>query len=161
MKNLSVFNILVDYGKISITVVRDFENLHSLILPTQYVDFIIHHNGASLIADIFDYDDPNIISCKNRNSIAFNAVEEIQQHIDNLKYDEEQDWDVKYLFEDGLIPFGENGGGDMICFDYRKNRTTNNPPIVIWNHDMGLEHRVVFIANNFEKFINMLHEPED
>ena len=49
----------------------------------------------------------------------------------------------------------------MICFDYRKNQTTDNPPIVIWNHDMGLEHRVVFIANNFEEFINMLHEPED
>ena len=41
------------------------------------------------------------------------------------------------------------------------DRTTDNPPIVIWNHDMGLKYRVVFIAKNFEEFINMLHEPED
>ena len=81
--------------------------------------------------------------------------------INNLQSGEEPDWPIEYRFEDGLIPFGENGGGDYICFDYRNDKTTDNPPIVIWNHDMGLKHRVVFIANNFEEFINMLHEPED
>ena len=88
-------------------------------------------------------------------------VEEIQDQIDIVKSGEEPDWPIEYRFEDGLIPFGDNGGGDMICFDYRHDKTTNNPPIVIWNHDMGFDHRVVFVANNFEEFINMLHEPED
>ena len=82
-------------------------------------------------------------------------------HLDNIQSGEEPDLPIEYRFEDGLIPFGENGGGDMICFDYRNDKTTDNPPIVIWNHDMGLKHRVVFIANNFDEFINMLHEPED
>jgi hypothetical protein len=51
----------------------------------------------------------------------------------------------------------ESGGGPL--WNQHGRSHTNNPPIVIWNHDMGLEHRVVFIANNFEEFINMLHEP--
>ena len=114
-----------------------------------------------MFARVFDYHDPNYNDGKGSNSIAFDKVETISNSIELLKYDEDPDWDDKYKFEDGLIPFGENGSGDMICFDYRKDRTTDNPPIVIWNHDMGLEHRVVFIANNFEEFINMLHEPED
>lgn len=47
----------------------------------------------------------------------------------------------------------------MICLDYRKDKTTDDSPIVIWNHDIGLKHRIVSIANDFEEFINMLHEP--
>jgi hypothetical protein len=137
------------------------EKIQNVILPKLYVDFISKHNGARLEIDEFDYDDPNIKTGNNSNSIAFEKIETIQKSIELLKYDEEPDLDIKYRFEDGLIPFGDNGGGDMICFDYRNDRTTDNPPIVIWNHDMGFEHRVVFIANNFEEFINMLHEPED
>lgn len=83
-----------------------------------------------------------------------------QKSIELLKLNEDLDWNVKYKFEDGLIPFGENGGGDMICFDYRKNKNTDDSPIVIWNHDMGLDHKVVFVANNSEEFVNMLYEPE-
>jgi hypothetical protein len=124
------------------------------------VQFITKHNGANLNARIFDYIDPNRGNRKNSDAFAFDSAEEIQPRIENVKSGEEPDWDIKYRFEDGLIPFGGNGGGDMICFDYR-NHDGDNPPIVIWNHDMGFEHRVVFIANNFEEFINMLHEPED
>ena len=162
MKNLTINNIRHDEGSIDIKFINEIECKNRIKLPINYINFITQHNGACLFARIFDYIDPNI-GCNelNSNSLAFDSIEEIQHRIENIKSGEEQDWDVKYLFEDGLIPFGENGGGDMICFDYRKNRTTNNPPIVIWNHDMGLEHRVVFIANNFEEFINMLHEPED
>ncbi len=34
-----------------------------------------------------------------------------------------------------LIIFGGEGCGDYICFDYRKNQKTDNPPIVYWKHD--------------------------
>jgi hypothetical protein len=128
-----------------------------------YVNFISKHNEASLkTRDCFDYPDPNLGGRKNGDSIAFIRFEEIAQHIELEKIVNEQaEGDIRYMFEDGLIPFGDNGGGDFICFDYRKDRTTNDPPIVIWNHDMGLEHRVVFIANNFEEFVGMLYESEE
>ena len=160
MRNLNSSNIIRDEGCVSIEVVHGLEKVYNLVLPKEYVNFTTMHNGARMFARIFNYFDPNIDK-KNSNAIHFDRVEKIQDSIAILKCDEEPDWPIEYRFEDGLIPFGDNGGGDMICFDYRKDRTTNDPPIVIWNHDMGLKYRVVFIANNFEEFINMLHEPED
>lgn len=150
-----------DNGAISKKVLHLFEKFYKIKLPSLYITFITEHNGAYIKNDCFYYDDPNSGGKKNTDGIVFEKFEDIDYHIENIKSGEEPDLDIKYRFEDGLIPFGDNGGGDMICFDYRKNRDTDNPPIVMWNHDIGLEHRVVFIANSFEEFINMLHEPED
>ena len=160
MRNLAVENIGMSSGKVSRKFILAIENAIKVILPIHYVDFIVRYNEATLVARIFSYQDPNIHGI-NSNALHFSNVKEILQTIKNLKSGEEPDWPIEYRFEDGLIPFGENGGGDYICFDYRHDKTTDNPPIVIWNHDMGLKHRVVFVANNFEEFINMLHEPED
>lgn len=160
MKNLNSENIIRDEGHISMKVVRELEKLYNLILPKEYTNFITRHNGARMLARIFDYFDPNREG-KNSDAVHFDKLENIRHSIELLTCDEEPDWPIEYRFEEGLIPFGDNGGGDLICFDYRKNKGTDNPPIVIWNHDMGLKHRVVFIANNFEEFINMLHEPEN
>ncbi|MBR1734338.1 MAG: SMI1/KNR4 family protein [Alphaproteobacteria bacterium] len=160
MRNLNPSNIIRDEGCVSIEAVHGLEKAHNLVLPKEYANFITMHNGARMFARIFNYFDSNIDK-KNSNAIYFDKVEKIQDSIALLKSDEEPDWPIEYRFEDGLIPFGDNGGGDMICFDYRNDKMTDDPPIVIWNHDMGLKHRVVFIANNFEEFINMLHEPED
>ena len=161
MKNLEMNNILCDDGEVSINAVKEIEKLLFVNFPSEYVNFISKHNTAYLKADVFDYDDPNRSDCFNSDGITFIDITKIFNHIENIKSGEEPDWPIEYRFEDGLIPFGDNGGGDMICFDYRNDKTTDDPPIVIWNHDMGLKHRVVFIANNFEEFINMLHESED
>ena len=161
MINLRSKNVLTDYGKGDLNFITDIENDYCIKLPNAYIEFILTHNGATLVNDVFDYDDPNYKDEKNADALAFINVEKIKYRIKNIKSGEDSDWPIEYRFEDGLIPFGENGGGDYICFDYRKDKRTDNPPIVIWNHDMGLKHRVVFIANNFEEFINMLHEPED
>ena len=161
MKDLSRLNILRDEGVVCVDIINALENSYNVKLPFNYVQFILKHNGARILDRVFDYKDPNYPDERGSNSIAFVQSERIQKRIDTIQSGEEPDWDIKYRFEDGLIPFGDNGGGDLICFDYRNNRNTDNPPIVIWNHDMGLEHRVVFIANNFEEFINMLHEPKD
>lgn len=161
IKNLESTNIYRDEGKISLNIIQSLEKFYGIALPQFYVDFITQHNAARLDANVFDYDDPNRHNGRNADSIAFENVQNIRETIELIKSGEEPDWPIEYRFEDGLIPFGDNGGGDMICFDYRKDRETDNPPIVIWNHDMGLEHRVVFIAPNFEEFINMLHEPND
>jgi hypothetical protein len=159
MRNLQNSNIYRDEGKVSIAVIKQIEVTKGVVLPNNYVSFVINHNGARLNSNNFDYNDPN--TNKNEGSIAFINAEKILYKIELIQSGEEPDWPIEYRFEDGLIPFGDNGGGDLICFDYRKDRNTDNPPIVIWNHDMGFEHRVVFIASNFEEFVNMLHEPED
>lgn len=161
IKNLSIENIRRDFGIASLDVIEKIERDKNVILPQLYKDFILFHNEASLYADVFDYKDPNKGGEKNCDGISFENVEEILENIELLKFGESQNDDVNYKFEDGLIPFGDNGGGDMICFDYRDNSDTDNPPIIIWNHDMGLKHRTVCVANSFEEFANLLHKPAE
>lgn len=159
-RNLEESNVYRDSGIVPLEKIFSIEKLYGIKLPKVYVQFIAMHNGARLNADSFTYDDPNV-GRKNSDAIAFLEVEGIIPCINDIKSGEEPNWDIKYKFEDGLVPFGDNGGGDMICFDYRKDKTTDNPPVVIWNHDMGFDHRVVFIANSFEEFIGMLHAYEE
>ena len=154
-------HIYRDEGSLSTDIIHMFEKLYNIRLPILYKTLTYYYNGARLENDCFDYADLNLNGEVNTDAIAFDCLDKIDHRIENIKSGEEVDWPIEYRFEDGLIPFGDNGGGDMICFDYRNDKTTDDPPIVIWNHDMGLKHRVVFIANNFEEFINMLHEPED
>jgi cell wall assembly regulator SMI1 len=167
MKNLDEANILVDCGEVEIEKIKEFENKLGIILPKEYVAFISKHNEASIFESDFDFFDPNRGGRKNGDSIAFIRFEEIESDIKSLLKQTTEDendpnpFKFYHYFDRWLIPFGEDGGGDFICFDYRKDRTTNDPPIVVWNHDMGLEHRVVFIANNFEEFVGMLYESED
>lgn len=157
MRNLQTENVFTDYGKISIEIVTNLEKNVNVILPQRYVRFIIKHNGAQLNFDIFDYfDTPR--GYFTTNSIAFLPVEEIKDFMQGLS--NESIDDPGYFYEK-LIPFGDNGGGDFICFDYRTHNG-DNPPIILWSHDVSYNaKRISFIANNFEEFINMLHEPED
>ena len=65
------------------------------------------------------------------------------------------------FFPSGLIAFAENGGGDLVCFDYREDKNRSDPPIVYWNHEADVGKDVSFVAKNFDEFIGMLKEPED
>jgi hypothetical protein len=65
------------------------------------------------------------------------------------------------FFPKNLVAFGCTGNGDQICFDYRSDPKTDNPPIVYWNHEADIGQDVSFVANNFVEFIRMLKEPED
>ncbi len=64
-------------------------------------------------------------------------------------------------FPKNIVAFAINGGGDRICFDYRKAPNSDNPPIVFWDHGADIETDISFIAKDFEEFISMLKEPED
>ncbi|MDR2629066.1 MAG: SMI1/KNR4 family protein [Puniceicoccales bacterium] len=167
MKILDKVNILLDYGEVEIEKIKEFERKLRISLPPLYVNFITKHNGASIFESDFDYSDPNRDGRKNGDSLAFLRSEEIESDMKSLLKQTTEDendpnlFKFYHYFDKWLIPFGENGGGDFICFDYRNDKTTDNPPIVIWNHDMGLKHRVIFIANNFEEFVGMLYESEE
>lgn len=65
------------------------------------------------------------------------------------------------FFPRNVLAFGTNGAGDMICFDYRKDSKTENPPVVYWRMGPEEEKAVSPVADNFEEFLGMLKEPED
>ncbi len=52
-----------------------------------------------------------------------------------------------------LIPFGEDGGGDDVCFDYRHSDV---PSVVFWHHELGAEEGIFPVAATFEDFLGML-----
>jgi hypothetical protein len=85
--------------------------------------------------------------------------------IDPLSTDLSEETVEQYLFDppeffpENLVSFAGDGGGNLICFDYRA--TKENPPIVFWCHDDSEGEDVHFVANSFEEFINMLHESEE
>lgn len=73
--------------------------------------------------------------------------------------------DSQYYSEKNLIAFGLNEFGYLICFDYRQDRMTNDPPVVIMYHDefMTNEHSqekmvILPIANSFDEFLDILYE---
>jgi hypothetical protein len=60
------------------------------------------------------------------------------------------------LFPSDVIAFAETAGGDLICFDYRAEPETADPPIVYWFHEACPEQSLSPVANNFEAFLKML-----
>ncbi|MFP5350243.1 MAG: SMI1/KNR4 family protein [Gammaproteobacteria bacterium] len=55
------------------------------------------------------------------------------------------------------VAFSELGNGDLICFDYRESK---EPKIVLWHfHGTEPDETISFVANNFDEFLEKLHEP--
>ncbi len=69
------------------------------------------------------------------------------------------------FFPEKLLIFATVGNGDEICFDYRADPTTDNPPVVIWEHEAASEtdpdQSISFVAADFESFMNMLMSDEE
>jgi hypothetical protein len=61
---------------------------------------------------------------------------------------------------EGLLPIIDDGGGDLVCLDYR--RESSEPTVVYWAHELGGEDAVVDIAPTFQAFLDLLRsEVED
>lgn len=54
---------------------------------------------------------------------------------------------VEGVLEARVIPFAEDVGGDLFCFDYRETPAT--PPVAYWSVDTGL----VPLAPDFDAFV--------
>jgi hypothetical protein len=134
----------------SIVDISALEKKLSVSFPGKYVEMMLMQNGGYTVRDEFvyykhDYKKKGIIGIFF--SIGGTSYETVEQ----------QFFDPAEFLPGGLVPFA--GDSNLICFDYRN--TKENPPIVFWCHDDPEGENVHFVANNFEEFINMLHEPED
>ena len=58
-----------------------------------------------------------------------------------------------------IIPFGEDGGGNWVCFDYRENE--KEPNIVYWFHEIGGDEGCIFVCDRFTTFLNSLTIPDE
>lgn len=60
---------------------------------------------------------------------------------------------------EGVIPFAEDGGGDMMCFDFRTR--PDAPSVVYWAHERNKEESVFPLADSFMDFLAMLGPDPD
>ena len=59
---------------------------------------------------------------------------------------------VMSVLAKGIIPFAEDIGDDLFCFNYRKD--PYHPSVVFWSVDTGSVH----LADDFDAFVAMLHD---
>lgn len=125
-------------------------------LPVSFIKLLHISNGGDIDYD-FDYFDEDLK--KNMSSginILYNLS--LNENYENFMY---LYYNPPEFFPKKLLAFGGDAGGNQICFDYRKNPKTNNPPIVYWDHEASEGRDVSFLANNFSEFLLMLKESDD
>ena len=133
--------------------VQLFQNF-KFLLPSLYFAILTKSDGGSLDYD-FDYFD--IEEKKNINT-GFSCIYGLECDSDNLLH---HYYDPPEFFPKDLVSFSEIANGDRLCFDYRDNPKTDDPPIVYWNHESAIDESVSFVSKNFDEFIKRLKEPED
>ncbi|MGY3804337.1 SMI1/KNR4 family protein [Pigmentibacter ruber] len=147
---------------------KEFEKVSGLKFPASYVELMLKFNGAEInnyiTSFVIYYEDgtkyPNVFGVG-----AFLAFGEenvrIKSDLVEWNYDK-SNFDSNYPLPDFLIPISEDGGGNLVCFDYRHDHNTDNPRVVFWLHEEagqleeGLE--VYFIANSFDEFLECLFD---
>ena len=124
--------------------------------PKSYRELIKRCDGGYPIKDEFDYYDEDFEEVLPGSVGGFLTLNEVQG-IGLLKLF----YSPPEFFPEGLLAFGDNGGGNFVCFDYREGKDNPDPPIVYWSHEAEDGKDVSFIAPNFDAFIKMLYRSED
>lgn len=57
-----------------------------------------------------------------------------------------------------VVPFGEDGGGNLVCLDYRK---TAKPSVCFWFHELAGEEGLYPVAPSFEAWLESVVPAED
>ena len=55
-----------------------------------------------------------------------------------------------------LLPIITDGGGDLLCLDYRGNK--DEPAVVYWAHELGGDEAVVPVSPSFDSFLQLLED---
>lgn len=110
-------------------------------LPIDFVQIIKQYNGAR----------PSLISfdLENEKEKVFDSLIDFSSNSKNNIFEIH-----KRFINDGvkkIIPFGEDGFGNYICFQYQNSE---NPNIIFYNHETN---EVKHIADDFKEFIEMLY----
>lgn len=157
MKFIKVFH---DEGVVDIQLINDFENDIGYKLPNSYKNLLSQHNFLHPENCDFDFYDVSLgrIASRDITFLGFGPNISGPSNIANAQ------WHDVYG-RDHVLVFGKTAGGDLVCFDYRSDPTTDNPSIVVMLHDYFNEKDnkmfVCSVADSFEQFINSLYSVEN
>lgn len=113
----------------------------SVKLPIDFVNLIRQYNGAR----------PSLISfdLENEKEKVFDSLIDFSPNGNNNVIEVYKSFKKNSLKKN--IPFGEDGFGNYICFQYQNSE---NPNIIFFNHETN---EVKLIADSFKEFIDMLY----
>lgn len=128
-----------------------------VVFPLDYLECVRKYNGGCPIPNEFYVVNPETtrytVSCLAQ-LLSFNSNDE--ENILDINLDPPE------FFTKGLIAIGKDGGGDLICLDYRGIDRREDPAVVYWSHGATFEHKAVFaLAESFEAFLDILQEVKD
>ena len=151
-----------DNGQNSLNEIQRVQDELGYFFPKTYIDLMLQHDALRPEEDCFDFinfygkqDDRDIVFISFKDNHLNGNILKKQSNISDLN-----NYGVK-----NLIIFGRCGNGDYICFDYREDSKTSNPKVVLVYHDDFVDYEdgtssmvVNNVANNFDDFLNLLHE---
>ncbi|MDQ0860819.1 SMI1/KNR4 family protein [Bacillus sp. V2I10] len=133
--------------------ITSVEEILSIKFPIDYRDFIKDHNGCSPL---------------DKDVVIINSFRETLNYLlsfgdDNRPIDMLRTYEnIKDRLIDNVIPFANDPGGNMFCFDFRELK--HEPPIVFWDHEEAYEDpngAVTYVCSGFTELINSLQSFEE
>lgn len=116
--------------------------------PATFREWLKLNNGRAIegvtIFPVFDERDPR----KTWDSIVRNYQTNWKTWLEN--------YGAEYDFSN-LLPFGEFGSGDYLCFDFSQTGESREPVVAIWSHDTG---ETEIVANDFAEFASLVESGE-
>ena len=151
-----------DNGKNSLNEIQRVQDELGYFFPKNYIDLIKNHDAVRLEENIFNF--TNIYNSFDERDLNFLSFK--SDHLDGgILSNQGNVNDLENYGIKDLVVFGICANGDYICFDYREDSKTSNPKVVLVYHDDFVDYEdgtssmvVNNVANNFDDFLNLLHE---
>ncbi|MBC8160383.1 MAG: SMI1/KNR4 family protein [Roseiflexaceae bacterium] len=125
------------------TAVREAARALRVRFPADFLAVARLHQGAVPIPGNITLPDGAVTAVQNL--LHFEAAPGMQNIVARM-------FPVAGVLDKGVIPFAEDIGGDLFCFNYRQ--TPDAPTVVFWSVDTGM----VELAANFTEFVALLHD---
>ena len=132
----------LNYKDSSIDIIESVEHRLQITLPEDYKQFVLKYDGG--------YPNPNHFKVGGKLEI-FNNLISLDENEDNNIYEILEDLQDRIGVQ--LIPFAEDGFGNLLCFDYSADKS-----IVFWNHEKNYDDfkEATFVCSSFSSLIESL-----
>lgn len=126
---------------------RSVESTMGVTYPKDYEECVKRYNGG--------YPKPNKFDLYNGVQAVFMGLISFTNENLNIKmfFDFAEESSIE-----GLVPFGKDPFGNLLCFDYRSNK--ESPQVVFFDHEERGEEAIIPICNTFTELLNGLYSIE-
>ena len=130
----------LNYKGSSIDIIESVEHRLQITLPEDYKQFVLKYDGGY----------PNHFKVDGKVEIFNNLISLAENEYNNIYEILE---DLQDRIGDQLVPFAEDGFGNLLCFDYSADKN-----IVFWDHEKNHDDfkESTFVCFSFSSLIGNL-----